>query len=84
MISPNARARGVSRRRHTGVQMIGALKQLEQGWKVEDVAREVGCQRTHLCLRRRTRGMDARAQESKQLRDENTRLQELAADLSLH
>jgi putative transposase len=32
----------MSKSRHTEAQMIGALKQLEAGRKVEDVAREVG------------------------------------------
>ena len=32
----------MSRSRHTEAQMIGALKQVEAGRKVEDVAREVG------------------------------------------
>ena len=33
---------GMSKSRHTEAQMIGALKQVEAGRKVEDVAREVG------------------------------------------
>jgi putative transposase len=32
----------MSRGRHTEVQMIAALKQIEAGRKVEDVGREVG------------------------------------------
>ena len=32
----------MSKSRHTEAQMIGALKQVEAGRKVEDVAREVG------------------------------------------
>jgi len=32
----------MSKSRHTEAQMIGALKQLDAGRKVEDVAREVG------------------------------------------
>ena len=32
----------MSKSQHTEAQMIGALKQLEAGRKVEDVAREVG------------------------------------------
>ena len=32
----------MSRSKHTEVQMIGALKQVEAGRKAEDVAREVG------------------------------------------
>jgi putative transposase len=32
----------MSRSKHTEAQMIGALKQVEAGRKVEDAAREVG------------------------------------------
>jgi putative transposase len=32
----------MSKSKHTEAQMIGALKQLEAGRKVEEVAREVG------------------------------------------
>jgi putative transposase len=32
----------MSKSKHTEAQMIGALKQLEAGRKVEDVARELG------------------------------------------
>jgi hypothetical protein len=42
MISANEKGSGMSKSRHTEAQMIGALKQLEAGRKVEDVAREVG------------------------------------------
>ena len=42
MISAKERGRSMSKSRHTEAQMIGALKQVEAGRKVEDVAREVG------------------------------------------
>jgi len=64
----------MSRSRHTEAQMIAALKQVEAGAAVEDVARE----------KHKYDGMDvSQAQEAKQLRDENTRLRKLVADLSL-
>ena len=75
----------MSKSRHTEAQMIGALKQVEAGRKVEDVAREVGVSQAHaLRLEGEVRGMDvSQAQEAKQLRDENTKLRKLVADLSL-
>ena len=65
--------------------MIGALKQLEAGRKAEDVAREVGVSKHTIYAWKATYGgMDvSQAQEAKQLRDENTRLRKLVADLSL-
>jgi len=75
----------VSKSRHTEAEMIGALKQLEAGRKAEDVAREVGVSKhTIYAWKAKYGGMDvSQAQEAKQLRDENTRLRKLVADLSL-
>ena len=75
----------MSRSRHTEAQIIGALKQLEAGRKAEDVAREVGVSKhTIYAWKAKYGGMDvSQAQEAKQLRDENTRLRKLVADLSL-
>src|SRR2546422_6372326 len=75
----------MSRSRHTEAQMIGALKQLEAGRKAEDVAREVGVSKhTIYAWKAKYGGMDvSQAQEAKQLRDENTKLRKLVADLSL-
>jgi putative transposase len=75
----------VSRTKHTEAEMIGALKQLEAGRKAEDVAREVGVSKhTIYAWKAKYGGMDvSQAQEAKQLRDENTRLRKLVADLSL-
>ena len=71
--------------KHTEAEMIGALKQLEAGRKAEDVAREVGVSKhTIYAWKAKYGGMDvSQAQEAKQLRDENTRLRKLVADLSL-
>jgi putative transposase len=65
--------------------MIGALKQIEAGRNAEDVAREVGASKhTIYAWKAKYGGMDvSQAQEAKQLRDENTRLRKLVADLSL-
>ena len=75
----------MSRSKHTEAQMIAALKQVEAGRKVEDVARDVGVSKhTIYGWRAKYGGMDVtEAQEAKQLRDENTRLRKLVADLSL-
>jgi len=75
----------MSRSRHSEAEMIAALKQVDAGRKVEDVAREVGVS-THTIYAWKAKygGMDAsQVQEAKQLRDENTRLRKLVADLSL-
>ena len=75
----------MSKSNHTEAQMIGALKQMEAGRKAEDVAREVGVSKhTLYAWKAKYGGMDvSQAQEAKQLRDENTRLRKLVADLSL-
>ena len=75
----------MSKSRHTEAEMIGALKQIEAGRKAEDVAREVGVSKhTIYAWKAKYGGMDvSEAQETKQLRDENTRLRKLVADLSL-
>jgi len=71
--------------KHSEAQIIGALKQLEAGRKAEDVAREVGVSKhTIYAWKAKYGGMDvSQAQEAKQLRDENSRLRKLVADLSL-
>ena len=66
----------MSRSRHTEAQMIAALKQVEAGRAVEDVARELGVSKhTLYAWKAKYGGMDvSQAQEAKQLRDENVRL----------
>jgi putative transposase len=85
MISANERGSGMSKTRHTEAQIIGVLKQLEAGRKAEDVAREAGVSKhTIYAWKAKYGGMDvSQAQEAKQLRDENTKLRKLVADLSL-
>ena len=75
----------MSKGKHTEAQIIGALKQVDAGRRTEDVAREVGVSKhTIYAWKAKYGGMDAsEAQEAKQLRDENTRLRKLVADLSL-
>src|SRR6058998_4404155 len=85
MISSKERGISMSRSRHSEAEMIAALKQVEAGRKVEDVAREVGVSKhTIYGWKAKYGGMDVtEAQEAKQLRDENTRLRKLVVDLSL-
>lgn len=75
----------MSKSRHTEAQMIQALKQVEAGRTVEDVARECGVSKhTIYAWKAKYGGMDvSEAQEVKQLREENARLKKLVADLSL-
>ena len=65
--------------------MISALKQVEAGRTVEDVAREQGVSKhTIYAWKAKYGGMDvSEAEEVKHLRDENSRLKKLVADLSL-
>jgi len=65
--------------------MIAALKQMEAGRPAAQVAREVGATAPTLYQwKTKYGGMDvSQAQEAKQLRDENTKLRKLVADLSL-
>jgi putative transposase len=60
----------MSKSRHTEAQMIGALKQVEAGRKVEDLAREVVVSKhTLYAWKAKYDGMDAPGlQEAKQLR----------------
>ena len=75
----------MSKSKHSEAQMIGVLKQVEAGRKVEDVAREQGVSKhTIYAWKSKYGGMDvSEAQEVKQLREENGRLKKLVADLSL-
>ena len=85
MISELVKGGSMSRSRHSEAEIIAALKQVDAGRKVEDVAREVGVS-THTIYAWKAKygGMDvSQAQEAKQLRDENTRLRKPVADLSL-
>ena len=63
----------MSKSRHTEAEMIAALKQVEAGRKVEDVAREVGVSKhTIYGWKAKYGGMDVNeVQEVKQLREEN-------------
>ena len=74
----------MSKSRRTEAQMISALKQVEAGRKVEDVARENGVSKhTIYAWKAKYGGMDvSEAQEARQLRDENTRLRKLVQEFA--
>ena len=75
----------MSKQRQTEAQMIAALKQVEAGRRVEDVAREAGVsQHTIYAWKAKYGGMEVtEAQRLRSLEDENWRLKRLVADLSL-
>ena len=75
----------MSKSKHSEAQIIAALKQVEAGRAVEDLAREHGVSKhTIYGWKSKYGGMDvSEAQEVNQLREENTRLKKLVADLSL-
>ena len=71
--------------RKSEAEMIGALKQVEAGRKVEEVAREIGVSKhTLYAWKAKYGGLEVNeAQRLRQLEDENNRLKRPAADLSL-
>jgi putative transposase len=75
----------MSKSKHSEAAIIGVLKQVEAGRKVEDVAREQGVSKhTIYAWKAKYGGMEvSEAREVKQLREENGRLKKLVADLSL-
>ena len=75
----------MGRSRHTEAQIIAALKQVEAGRTVEDVARECGVSSaTIYAWKSKFGGMDvSEAARLRQMEDENRRLKQLVADLSL-
>lgn len=75
----------MSKSKHTEAQIIEALKQIEAGRTAAEVGRQYGVtQHTIYAWKAKYGGMEvSEAQEVKQLREENTRLKKLVADLSL-
>ena len=70
---------------HTEEQILGALKQYESGEKVADICRKLGVsQASFYTWKKQYAGMGVQElRELRQLRDENSRLKRLVADLSL-
>lgn len=71
--------------KHTEEKIIGAVKQLEAGRPVKEVAREMGVtDQTLYNWKSKYGGMDvAEMKRLRALEDENRRLKEMVADLSL-
>jgi putative transposase len=70
---------------HTEEQIISALKQYESGEKVAEICRKLGVsQASFYTWKKHYAGMGVQElRELRQLRDENSRLKRLVADLSL-
>jgi putative transposase len=75
----------MKRKRYTEEQIAYALRQAESGTAVTEICREMGVsQQTFYTWRRRFAGMGvAELRELRQLREENRKLKQLVADLSL-
>lgn len=75
----------MKRKRFTDEQIAYALRQAEAGTKVTELCRKLGVsQQTFYSWRRKYAGMGvAELRELRQLRQENRRLKQLIADLSL-
>jgi putative transposase len=71
--------------KHTEEKVIGAVKQLEAGRSVKEIAREMGVtDQTLYNWKAKYSGMDVNeARRLRALEDENRRLKQLVADLSL-
>jgi putative transposase len=70
---------------HTEEQIVAVLRQVEAGARVEDMCRKVGIsQATYYLWKRQYSGVGlGELHELRQLREENGRLKQLVADLSM-
>jgi putative transposase len=75
----------MSKGKHSEVEMIGALKQLEAGRTAAEIGREMGVSKHSIyAWKAKYGGMSVgEAQRLRELEDENRRLKSLVADLSL-
>jgi putative transposase len=75
----------MKQKRYTDEQIAYALRQAESGTPVTEICRKLGVsQQTFYTWRRKFAGMGvAELRELRQLREENKKLKELVADLSL-
>lgn len=74
----------MARRGHTEEQILRALRQAESGTKVGDICREHGIsEATYYIWKKRYAGLGlSELRELRQLREENSKLKRLVADLS--
>jgi putative transposase len=75
----------VSKKGHTEEQILRALRQAESGTKVADICREHGVsEATYYVWKKKYSGLGLEElRELRQLREENSKLKRLVADLSL-
>jgi len=75
----------MSKKRYSQEQIVYALKQVEAGAKGRDVCRQMGVSEATLySWKKKYAGMGVgEIRELRQLRDENRRLKQMVADLSL-
>ena len=75
----------MKKQRHSVEQITGVLKQAEAGTPVGDLCRQVGISEQTFYRWKKVYGgmLPSEARELKQLRDENTRLKRVVADLTL-
>ena len=75
----------MKKKRFSTEQIAAVLHQVEQGIPVADVCRQVGISEQSFYRWKKVYGglQPSEARELKQLRDENTKLKRLVADLSL-
>jgi len=76
----------MKQKRYTVEQIIAVLKQAELGTSVSDIVRKLGIsEQTYYRWKKKYGGLEpSQARELKSLRDENTQLKKLVADLSLN
>ena len=75
----------MKRKRYSVEQIVAAVKQHELGTPVADISRKLGiAEQTFYRWKKQYAGLEpAEVRELKQLRDENSKLKRLVADLSL-
>lgn len=75
----------MKRKRYSVEQIVAAVKQHELGTSATDISRKLGiAEQTFYRWKQQYGGLEpAEVRELKQLRDENTKLKRLVADLSL-
>ena len=75
----------MKRKRYSVEQIVAAVKQHELGTSAADISRKLGiAEQTFYRWKKHYGGLEpAEVREFKQLRDENTKLKRLVADLSL-
>lgn len=84
-MSESERSSEMKKSRHSEEQIIGVLKQMEAGRKVGELAREIGVSEATLYTwKSKYGGMEvSEARRLRELEEENRRLKQLVADLSL-